>query len=198
MWSDRIVDDGRDRSSWERSRLAVIGASDVKAYARASSATKYLAAKLRAPSFTGNAHTARGHEWEPVLVDASGVPASSVLIHSPDETRFAATPDGVEFDGSRLAEVKLRHARIAAGPSRGEWRQLAWQLMCVPEADGVRFVEGELLEAPTGWYLRRDPIVLDIARDDPRITEALATVLPIARDVLTLLREYEQLEGRRT
>lgn len=194
MWTDRILDDGADRGVWERARWAVIGASDVKTFARPESVPTYFRAKIGARSFTGNAYTARGHEWEPELIAATGVPSSAALIHAPDERGFAATPDGITPDGGLLAEAKLRHNQIASGPTVGEWRQLAWQLACVPEAEGVRFVEGELVSSQLGWRLRREPQVIDIARDDPRITNAIGVVLPIAREVLALVRAHLELE----
>lgn len=194
MWRDRILFDGSDRTAWERGRWGVIGASDVKAFARPESAALYLRSKIAARRFHGNANTERGHEWEPTLIEATGLPGSAALIHSPDEVGFAATPDAITEDGSVLGEAKVRHNRIAAGPSRGEWRQLAWQLHCVPEAERVRFVEGELVMSQLGWHLRREPQVMDIARDDPRITSAIGTVLPIAREVLALVRVHLELE----
>lgn len=194
MWRDRILDDGTDREAWERHRYDVIGASDVKSFARIESAPAYFRSKIAARSFHGNAYTERGHEFEPVLIAATGVPPSSALIHAPGESGFAATPDGVAFDAGELAEAKLRHGKIASGPSMGEWRQLAWQFYCVPEAVRVRFVEGEVLPSPSGWRLRREPQVMTIERDDPRIAEAIAQVLPIARVVLPLVVAHREME----
>ena len=194
MWRDRVLFDGVDRAAWERGRWGVIGASDVKAFARPESVPLYFRGKIAARRFHGNAFTERGHEWEPELIAATGVPASAALIHSPDEVGFAATPDAITDDGSLLAEAKLRHNRISSGPTVGEWRQLAWQFHCVPEAEAVRFVEGELVSTQLGWRLRRDPQVLEIERGDPRIQSAIGLVLPIAREVLALVRTHLELE----
>lgn len=194
MWTDRVLDPGSDRSAWERARWYVIGASDVKNFARIESVPKYFRAKIGARSFKGNAYTARGHEFEDTLIAATGIPGSGALIHSPDERGFAATPDGITPDGKHLAEAKLRHERIASGPSNGEWRQLAWQFACVPEAEQVTFVEGEVMPTQAGWRLRRDPQLMVVDRDDPKIQAAIELVRPIAVEVLALLREHELLE----
>lgn len=194
VWRDRVLFDGVDRAAWERGRWGVIGASDVKTFARRESVPLYFRGKIAARRFHGNAHTARGHEWEPELIAATGVSPSSALVHAPDEVGFAATPDGIDPDGLRLAEAKVRHNRIAGGPTRQELRQLAWQFHCLPEAETVRFVEGELVASQLGWRLRREPRVIEIARDDPRITSAIGEVLPIAREVLALVRTHLELE----
>lgn len=194
MWLDRVLHNGADREGWEQARWDVIGASDVKNFARLESVPAYFRAKISGRTFHGNAYTERGHEFEPILIAATDVPPSTALIHAPGEVGFAATPDGITLDGSELAEAKLRHQKVAGGPSAGEWRQLAWQFMCVPEAALVRFVEGEAMPSQTGWYLRRDPQVMTIYRDHPRITEATALIVPIAHEVLTLVRAHRELE----
>lgn len=194
MWLERVLNSGDDRDDWLQARLTVIGASDVKTYSSADKAARYLRAKLEGREFRGNAYTERGHEFEPQLLAATGVPPSSALIHAPGERGFAATPDGITLDGGRLAEAKVRHQRVASGPDRGEWRQLAWQFYCVPEADEVAFVEGELMPSQLGWHLRREPQVTIISRADPRIMDALDTVLPVATRVLALLRVHREME----
>lgn len=194
-WQSRVLDPGTDRESWERARYSVIGASDAKAFARPSSVEKYLAHKLSARSFSGNEYTARGHEWEPAALAHVGMPGNTALIHSPGEVGFAATPDGILPDGSQLAEAKVRHNAIASGPSVQEFRQLAFQFMCVPEALRIHFVEIELVSSQLGWTQRkRGPQVTVIERDDPRITAALQRVRPIAIRVLALLMVHREME----
>ena len=195
MWADRIIDDGTHRGRWETARHHIIGASDVKAYARPSSVVSYFEAKLAGRDFHGNAFTERGHEWEPVLLEHVGVPQNVALVASPDEPGFAATVDGISRDGSVLVECKIRHNKVAGGPSVPEFRQLAWQFQAIPEAHTVHFVEGELVSSALGWQMReRGPQVTVIGRDDPRITDALALVRPIAVDVLALVRTHCDLE----
>lgn len=172
----------------------MIGASDVKAFARPESVPKYFRSKLGSRAFKGNAYTERGHEFEPLLIGATGIPGNEASIYSPDERGFTATPDGITPDGKHMAEAKLRHGYIASGPSVGEWRQLAWQFMCVPEAEQITFVEGEVMETQLGWKLRREPQKVEVFRDDAKIVAALELVRPIAVEVLSLLREHELLE----
>lgn len=194
-WQSRVLDPGTDRESWEKSRYGVIGAYDVKSYARLDSVQKYLTRKIEGRGWSGNAFTERGHEWEPVALAHIGMPANAALIHSPDEMGFAATPDGILPDGSELAEAKVRHNFIASGPSPQELRQASWQFQAVPEAARIHFVEIELVSSQLGWTQRvRGPQVTVIERDDPRITAALERVRPIATDVLALLRVHREME----
>lgn len=189
-WRDRILNDGESRESWLGARLSVIGASDVKQYAKLSSVDKYVAAKIRPRTFFGNQVTESGHRWEPMILAYLGVPGNKQFVHAPDNERFACTPDGIQDEGVfTLAEVKARHGVIKPNPDAGEWRQLAWQLMCFPEAELVRFGTATLLLNQQGEYEVREGGygALDVYRDHPKIIAATAQILPIAEQVLAAL-----------
>ena len=75
-------------------------------------------------------------------------------------------------------------------PTPYEIRQLAWQLLCIPEAEHAEWVWGELVRdprSPVGWRLRRPVQSVAFHRDHPRIADATALILPIAFAVLELL-----------
>jgi hypothetical protein len=196
-WKDRIVVDGLDRDAWLAARRnGIIGASDAAKFAKASSVDKYLAAKLTGTSFSGNAYTEQGHRWEPLMLAYAGIPQNLALIHSPAETGFAATPDGLREnpDGSvTLAECKAKHGKVVDGPNTGEWRQLAWQFEVVPEANTIEFLWVELVQNARGeWDLRAAhhgiPHHLVVTRDHPKIVAARELIVPIATDLLPRLR----------
>jgi hypothetical protein len=203
-WQDRIIVDGSDRDLWLAGRRQVVGASDAAKLAKASSVDKYLAAKLAPSTFSGNGYTEQGHRWEPMMLAFAGIPQNVALIHSPDQPGFACTPDGirVEPDGRlRLAECKAKHGKVVTGPSVGEWRQLAWQFECLPEADFIEFLWVELVQNTRGeWDLRAEhhgmPHRLVIPRGHPEIVAARAQILPIATDLLTRLRVALTYERR--
>jgi len=204
-WQDRIVVDGLDRDAWLAARRnGIIGASDAAKFAKASSVDKYLAAKLAPSTFSGNAYTEQGHRWEPMMLAYAGIPQNVALIHSPDEPGFAATPDGlrVNADGRlTLAECKAKHGKVVDGPSTGEWRQLAWQFLVLPEADAIEFLWVELVRnARDEWDLRAEhrgiPHRLVVTRDHPKIVAATALIVPIATDLLARLRVALTYERR--
>ncbi|WP_167131954.1 hypothetical protein [Paramicrobacterium chengjingii] len=185
-WADRILDDGTDRDRWLRSRLPVIGASDAAKLSKPESVDKYLAAKLAPRTFYGNAATESGHRWEPMMLAWAGIPENKALIHSPAEKGFAATPDGAgETVG---AECKAKHGRVVAGPSLGEFRQLAWQFVCVPEFESIEFIWVELIDGDIRPGLNGEPKSLTVTRDHEKIRELTPLILPIATDLLARLR----------
>jgi hypothetical protein len=194
MWRDRILNDGTDKPSWERARWPVIGASDAKSLSKIESVDKYLAAKLKSKSFFGNGFTESGHRWEPMMLAWSGIPQNLALIHSPDEPGFAATPDGIKDlrDGAVLmAECKAKHGVVVEGPNLGEWRQLAWQFLCVPEAEAIVFIWAEIIN---GEMRTVEPKSLTVHRGDPKILEVTELILPIASDLLARLRTALEFE----
>lgn len=190
-WTDRILDDGTNRERWLAARAdGVIGASDAAKLAKIESVDKYLAQKLAPSSFNGNSYTASGNRWEPMMLAWAGIPGNVALIHSPAERGFAATPDGIDPTGRfRLAECKAKHMKVVAGPTLGEWRQLAWQFVALPEAEVTEFVwveldqDGELRTA-----LRGEPKHLTVTRDSPQIRSITEQILPIATELLARLR----------
>ena len=194
-WRDRILNDGESRDEWLASRLSRIGASDAKQYAKASSVDKYVAAKIRPRTFFGNETTESGHRWEPMILAYLGIPGNRAFVHAPCNDRFACTPDGVQEEGVfTLAEAKARHGVIKPHPDAGEWRQLAWQLMCFPEAELVKFGTATLLRNEHDEYEVREGgySVLDVYRDHPKIIEATALIVPIAEQVLAALDAAQQ------
>ncbi|MBO1739700.1 YqaJ viral recombinase family protein [Leifsonia sp. TF02-11] len=192
---DRILDDGTVRERWQEARWPVIGASDAAKLSKASSIPSYLRAKLSRESFHGNSYTASGHRWEPMMLAWAGIPQNVALFHSPQETGFAATPDGIlrlADDRLLLAECKAKHGRIVNGPSLPEWRQLAWQFLVFPEADEIEFLWVEVID---GEMRTTEPKHLTVRRDDPKIVDLTAQILPIATELLAQLRlalEFER------
>lgn len=190
---DRILDDGTDRDRWLTSRRTVIGASDAAKLAKASSVDLYLAGKLADSAFTGNAYTASGHRWEPVMLAWAGIASNVALIHAPGEPGFAATPDGLQItpEGVRMAECKAKHGRIVDGPSLGEWRQIAWQFNTIPEAETIEFIWAEIIDE----NMRSDePKHLTIRRDNPMVVKQTALILPIATELLARLQAAHEFE----
>lgn len=122
----------------------------------------------------------------------AGIPQNLALIHAPGEPGFAATPDGLlDLDGEHLvlAECKAKHGRVVAGPSLGEWRQLAWQFLVVPEAQKIEFIWVELdADGDIRPGRHGEPCSITIRPDHPNILTARAQILPIAADLLPRLR----------
>lgn len=205
-WQERILNDGTDRESWLEARSgAVIGASDAAKFAKLTSVNSYVEAKLKPSTFAGNGSTQSGNRWEPMLLAWAGVPGNKALIHHPDEPGFAATPDGIRvFElGSagwlNLAEIKAKHNKIINGPTPAEFRQVAWQLFVIPEAEYVDWVWGELVEVNGEWELRDDsPKKVTFMRTDPRIIATQNEIVPIATAVLAEIRHREQLKEAET
>lgn len=194
-YRDRILDNGTDRDHWLTSRLSVIGASDAAKLSKASSVDAYLAGKLALRQFQGNVFTASGNRWEPMMLAWAGIAANKALVHSPDEPGFAATPDGVaeDLDGTlTLAETKAKHGRSIKGPTLAEWRQIAWQLVCFPEAEELQWVWVELDD--TGEMTSLEPRHITVRRDDPKVVDLTDRILPIATDLLARLRAALQFE----
>lgn len=198
-WRERVVVSGEDRSEWLRARAPYIGASDMKMYARPGSVEKYIAAKIRPKSFFGNEVTESGHRWEPMILAYLGVPANKAFVHSPTHPRIACTPDGIsESDPFTLAECKARHGVIKPEPDAGEWRQLAGQLFCFPEAERVLFGTLTLVEGEHGeWVERKDGYTrLEISREHPKIIAATELIIPIAEQVIAGLDAAKQAMER--
>ncbi|MDY7542642.1 MULTISPECIES: hypothetical protein [unclassified Cryobacterium] len=193
-WQDRILDDGTIRERWLAARAnGVIGASDAAGYVNPASEDKYVAAKLKTSSFQGNAFTQAGHEWEPRLLAAVGLEQSLLLIHSPGEPGFAATPDAIKVtsEGIVLGEAKIKHNKIVYGPTAREFRQVAWQMMCVGWDDiaYTDFVWGELVKGE----LRNNALEPKRLRIYPADVEhLLKPMVDIATPVLARIRSALQ------
>ncbi|WDH77877.1 hypothetical protein PTQ19_10125 [Microbacterium esteraromaticum] len=184
----RTLADLDDQSSWDDAHKRIIGSYLASSFAKPESVSKYVASMLAPKSFQGNRTTERGNEWEPLLLAFAGAEPNRLLIHSPENDRFAATVDGaIAGDWFGICETKLKHKQVITGPTPREVRQLAWQLICIPEAEYAKWVWGEVVPdetEPGGWRLRRDPQELTFTRDDPRIVAAMELTLCIAPLVL--------------
>jgi hypothetical protein len=191
---DRILHDGVDREGWLAARIPVIGASDAAGLSKPESVDKYLAAKLAHRDWSGNDYTASGHRWEPMMLAWAGIPENKALIHSPQERGFAATPDGVTADSTRIAECKAKHNKVVDGPTLGEWRQVAWQFLVVPEAETCEWIWVELIDGELRQALNGEPKSLTIHRDDPKIVDLITAMLPIATDLLARLTHALEFE----
>lgn len=194
-WRDRILDDGTDIESWMEARELPLTATDAKGFARLSSVPRYVAAKLQPSSFGGNELTRSGHRWEEMILAYTGVPGNTALVHAPGNSLYACTPDGVDDSGQVvIAEAKTRHGKIMPFPDAGEWRQLAWQLMCVAEAEQALFGTLTVLRGENGeWEAREGGYeVLVVTREHPRIVAATEQIMPIAAQVLAALEVARQ------
>ncbi len=186
---DRILDDGTDRERWLRRHGDLVTASRAATLAKPESVDKYLLAALRDGQFHGNSYTEQGHRWEPMMLAWANIPQNLALIHAPQEPGFAATPDGI---GDRLAECKVKHNRVVTGPSLGEFRQVAWQFLCLPEFDTLDWLWMEVDQH--GEPFHEEPKIVQLHRSDPKIVDLTARILPIATDLLARLRAARQLE----
>lgn len=193
---DRILHDGTDREGWLQARTPVVGASDAAKLAKQSSVESVLASKLSKRAWHGNAYTEQGHRWEPMMLAWAGIPENKALIHAPGNKGFAATPDGASETVG--AECKAKHNKVVTGPTLGEWRQLAWQFVVVPEFESIEFIWQELVIDPNNgeWIPRAsEPKNLTIHRGDPKIVDLTKTILPLATELLarlTLALSYER------
>jgi len=181
---NRTLADTADPASWDRAHGRVIGSYQAGAFAKLESVETYVRQMLAPRNFKGNEATRSGNRWEPMLLAWAGAEPNSLLIHHPDEKQYGATVDGTT--SRRIVETKAKHNKIVTGPTPREIRQMAWQLYCLPEYEGVDFVWGELVRAfgPEGWRLRRDPLTVTFDRDHPQIVAALDLIVPIAGEVL--------------
>jgi len=194
-WDDRILHDGIDREGWLHARTPVVGASDAAKLAKEASVESVLASKLSTREWNGNSYTAQGHRWEPMMLAWAGITPNVALIHAPGNRGFAATPDGA--DATVGAECKAKHNKVVTGPTLGEWRQVAWQFLVVPEFERIEFIWQELVIDPhTGKWIPRaaEPKNLTILRGDPRVQTLTATLLPLATDLLDRLTRALEFE----
>ena len=196
-WQDRILDDGTDREHWKAARRFVIGASDAQMLAKPESVDRYLTAKLAHAQFDGNEFTESGHRWEPMMLAWAGIDANKALIHSPLSDGFAATPDGITPMPSGAlhgAECKAKHGKVVTGPSLQEWRQLAWQFVCVPEFQEIEFIWVELMAGEIRKGRAGQPCSITVTPAHPMIRKLTPQILPIAEELLTRLRVAKTYE----
>jgi hypothetical protein len=186
---ERTLADSNDRESWLNVHDKVIGSSTAGKFAKASSVETYVRQILEPREFNGNSSTKSGNRWEPMLLAWAGAEPNSLFIHHPDNPRFACTVDGSKrvADELVIVETKTKHNKIIAAPTPYEIRQVAWQLYCIPEADHLEWVWGELVDGSGEWELRRDPQSIVFTRQTPTIVAATALIVPIAESVLAAL-----------
>lgn len=198
---ERVLADGLDRDAWKAARFPVIGASDAKILSKMESVPLYLAGKLKREIFTGNVFTDNGYRWEPIILGWAGYGHNISLIHAPDETGFAATPDGIrDLGGGQigLGEVKVKHVTLTKrtkGPTLPEWRQIAWQFRVFPEAAFLDWCWGDVdKDGDQEELIDDEPKFVRIYPDDPKVVELQNQIEPIARELLTRLRAALQFE----
>ena len=191
---DRILHDGIDRAGWLTARTPVVGASDAAKLAKESSIESVLASKLTQREWNGNSYTASGHRWEPIMLAWAGIPENKALIHSPENRGFAATPDGVTADSTVIAECKAKHNKVVEGPALGEWRQVAWQFLVVPEAEMCEFIWAEIVNGEMRSVNNGEFQKLTIHRGDPKIVDLTNQILPLATDLLDRLTRALEFE----
>lgn len=201
---DRTIGDTADRESWADLHRDVIGSYWASHFARPDSVETYVRQMLTPKTFNGSAATKSGTRWEPMLLAWAGAEPNSLFIGHPDIDGFGATVDGTHtrdlFEGGPIrfgiVETKAKHNLIVTGPKPAEIRQMAWQLYCIPEADGVQFVWGELVRDHRGeWDLRKgNPKSRFYPREHPDIVAATALIVPIAFQVRAALREARRLQ----
>lgn len=189
---DRTLADSNDRESWLNVHDKVIGSSAAGKFAKPGSVETYIRQIIAPRTFSGNGSTDRGNLWEPALLAAANARPNSLLIHHPNNDRFACTVDGTKptFNSFAIVETKTKNERIITEPTPYEVRQLAWQLYCLPEADHAEWWWGEIVrdpKSPDGWKLRRPPQHLVFYRDTPVIIAATSLIVPIAMAVLERL-----------
>lgn len=127
----RKVADSQDRDAWLEARNNGVTASDASSLAKESSLDTVFKGKFYT-DFTGNAATNWGLEREPFMLEWGGFPQNTLLLHSAEEKRFMATPDGFRMseDGSSLvlAQVKTSSKPLAEKTPIGYFRQIQWEM----------------------------------------------------------------------
>ena len=178
-WQARVLADSLDREAWTRARANRIGASDAGVFAKLTSAPGYARSKLN-NHFTGNAYTDHGNRRESFILRARGFDRNTLLVHSENNKRHVATPDGIRTDNGALilAEAKTTNKPFKTIPPK-YLRQVAWQ-QYVLGAEQTEFI----WEVHEGFIpTELDPLSLTIPRNEPMI----ADLITIADRVLTLL-----------
>jgi hypothetical protein len=185
----RVIADSRDPEQWHGARVGRIGASDAAKFSKIESVESYVRAKLNT-SFTGNASTALGHQWEVAALAAAGWQQNTLMFVHPEEDGFMATPDGVRAatDGvtPELAEMKLTSKPKATIPLAHR-RQMWWQQL-VMGANQTEYLEMPYDE--NGHPIGLEPNRIWFDRDEREIEKLLV----IARPVLRILRATIEMQ----
>ena len=114
-----IVPDGAPEDEWLEGRAGGPTASEIHDIANGSIKTwrRILDDKLNGSTFKGNAHTERGHKWEPrLLAEADDLPgvvmvrASHALFGHLEFPKHRATPDAIGMEaGGTVFGVEAKH-----------------------------------------------------------------------------------------
>lgn len=129
---DRVLCADTDRDSWLSFRRTGITATDAARLATLTSVRAVVNDKLYGGSFQGNAFTEFGRQREPEIAAwvrrEHGIEPCGLLIHSAENKRHLATPDGLaHIDGEVvLAEIKTTNKLWNRIP-RNYLRQVWWQ-----------------------------------------------------------------------
>lgn len=195
-FQSRFVVDSRDREAWQIARAPGLGASDVASFAKLSSVDSYVRAKLKSGAFRGNAHTARGHQWEPHALAAYGYTQNHGMYRADDDALFLATPDGIGRTSSagvrKLAQVKTR-MDWNGKPKPADHRQVQWELFVMgPEFQLTDFL---VLPIEDGHPAQMTPDRVTIARDDDMISRLLTIAYPVLA-ALTAAHAFEKAATR--
>jgi hypothetical protein len=177
LW-DRVIADSSNPDAWHAARVGRIGASDAAKFSKLESAELYARAKLNT-SFTGNASTALGHQWEVAALAAAGWGQNTFMFVDATEDGFMATPDGLRWvDGLPvLAEMKLTSKPKRTIPL-GHKRQMWWQQM-VCGAQQTAYMEMPYDE--DGHPIGLEPNLTWFDRDDSEIQKLLVIAHPVLR-----------------
>ncbi|WP_430592243.1 YqaJ viral recombinase family protein [Humidisolicoccus flavus] len=128
--TERIVARSSDRIAWIRARSQGVTATDAAKLCTPTSVRNVAFEKRSPRSFGGNAFTEHGNAREPFIArwveDHFSITPSDALFHADGGPRFLATPDGVNHDGTLLAEIKTTSKQLDSIP-RNYLRQIWWQ-----------------------------------------------------------------------
>ena len=133
---ERIVASSENRDAWLTARNTGVTASNAARLVSEQSLDSILKSKFY-DGFTGNAATDWGLEREPFLLDWAAFPQNKYLVHSVENKRFMATPDGIRLDADgnlELCQVKTTGKPMSKIPAH-YYRQIQWEMFVM---DAVR------------------------------------------------------------
>lgn len=184
----RAIADARERDEWLEAREGRIGASDAASFSKFESIQKYARAKMM-PQWGGGAYSHWGHEREPVILETVGYEQNHKMYRSHDSEFFVATPDGIDADRLRLAQVKTTLHGFKTIPPKYQ-RQMWWeQFVMGPDWRVTDFIYEVNTEINGEFTPAFAPVVIPFERDD----EAIEKLVVIATAVLASVNEAKSL-----
>ena len=145
----------QDREQWLAARRAGITATEVRDLANGKTrAQDLIDLKLgrKTDSFSGNAYTDWGNQREPVIAEllrGEGFEPESRVFHHPENSRYLASPDGIQVTWDEalwVSEIKTAAFDLPPGSEalakKGYYEQVQW-VMFVIGAVKCRFVVEE-------------------------------------------------------